>query len=82
MYENHTWTANVVTLFPEMFPGALSYSLIGKALKNNLWNLKTFNLREFASDKRKTIDRNIFNLKNKLKNIDYAEQLINFYNSK
>ena len=35
MYENHTWTANVVTLFPEMFPGTLSYSLIGKALKNN-----------------------------------------------
>ena len=53
MYENHTWTANVITLFPEMFPGALSYSLIGKALKNNLWNLKTFNLREFASDKEK-----------------------------
>ena len=40
MYENHTWTANVITLFPEMFPGALSYSLIGKALKNNLWNYK------------------------------------------
>jgi len=48
MYENHTWTANVITLFPEMFPGALSYSLIGKALKNNLWNLKTFDLREFV----------------------------------
>lgn len=56
MYENNTWTANVVTLFPEMFPGALSYSLIGKALKNNLWNLKTFDLRKFAIDKRKTID--------------------------
>ena len=56
MYENHTWTANVLTLFPEIFPGALSYSLIGKALKNDLWKLKTFNLREFASDKRKTVD--------------------------
>ncbi len=56
MYENHTWTANVLTLFPEMFPGTLSYSLIGKALKNDLWKLKTFNLRDFASDKRKTTD--------------------------
>ena len=56
MYENHTWTANVITLFPEMFPGTLSYSLIGKALKNDLWKLKTFNLRDFASDKRKTTD--------------------------
>ena len=54
--ENHTWTANVLTSFPEMFPGSLSYSLIGKALKNDLWRLKTYNLREFAIDKRKTID--------------------------
>ena len=50
------WTANVLTVFPEMFPGCLSSSLIGKALKNKLWNLKTFNLRDFAFDKRKTID--------------------------
>ena len=40
------WKANVLSLFPEMFPGALSYSLIGKALKNNLWNLKTFETKE------------------------------------
>ena len=44
MSKNHTWTANVLTVFPEMFPGCLSYSLIGKALKNKLWNLETFNL--------------------------------------
>ena len=56
MIKNNTWTANVVTLFPEMFPGSLSYSLTGKALKNNLWNLKTYNLRKFANGKRKTVD--------------------------
>ena len=56
MSKNYMWTANVLTVFPEMFPGCLSYSLIGKALKNKLWNLETFNLRDFAFDKRKTID--------------------------
>ena len=34
MIKNNTWTANVLTLFPEMFPGSLSYSLTGKSLKN------------------------------------------------
>ena len=53
MIKNNTWTANVITLFPEMFPGSLSYSLTGKALKNNLWNLKTYNLRKFANGKEK-----------------------------
>lgn len=56
MLKNNIWTANVLTLFPEMFPGNLSYSLVGKALIKNLWHLKTYNLREFAKDKRKTID--------------------------
>ena len=56
MSKNYMWTANVLTVFPEMFPGCLSYSLIGKALKNKLWNLETFSLRDFAFDTRKTID--------------------------
>tara|TARA_A100001011_G_C14097597_1_gene751329 strand:+ start:51 stop:779 length:729 start_codon:yes stop_codon:yes gene_type:complete len=56
MNENHTWTAKILTLFPEMFPGSLAHSLIGKALKKNLWILETYNLREFSDNKRKTID--------------------------
>ena len=56
MIKNNTWTANILTLFPEMFPGSLSYSLTGKALKNNLWNLKTYDLRKFANGKRKKVD--------------------------
>ena len=56
MIKNNTWTANVVTLFPEMFPGSLSYSLTGKALKITQWNLKTYDLRKFANGKRKTVD--------------------------
>lgn len=45
----------ILTIFPEMFPGPLSQSLAGKAL-GNLWNLKTINIRDFASDKHKTVD--------------------------
>ena len=56
MNENYIWTAKVITLFPEMFPGTLSYSLVGKAMRNKLWNLETYNLRDFAIDKRKRVD--------------------------
>lgn len=45
----------VVTIFPEMFPGALLYGLSGKAL-GKLWDLKTINLRDFAEDEHKTVD--------------------------
>ena len=39
----------VVTLFPEMFPGPLSYSLLGKKL-GILWDLKTVNIRDFSDN--------------------------------
>ena len=51
-----TWTAQVLTLFPEMFPGSLQYSLAGKALEQGLWSLETMDIREFASDKHRTVD--------------------------
>ena len=35
------WTANIVTLFPEAFPGVLGLSLTGKALAEGRWNLRT-----------------------------------------
>ena len=45
----------ILTLFPEMFPGALSHSLLGKAL-GKLWDLKVINIRDFATDKHRTVD--------------------------
>ena len=51
-----SWTVKVITLFPEMFPGALNYSLVGKALQKKLWSLEVINLRDFAFDNRKTVD--------------------------
>jgi len=50
------WQAQVFTLYPEVFPGPLSKGLYGKALSNNLWELKVVNIRDAANDKHKTVD--------------------------
>jgi tRNA (guanine37-N1)-methyltransferase len=50
------WTATVLTLYPEMFPGPLGFSLAGKALARGLWRLETVDIRDFASDKHRTVD--------------------------
>ena len=50
------WTAKVLTLFPEMFPGPLAHSLAGKAHKGGVWALETVDIRGFASDKHGTVD--------------------------
>ena len=50
------WQAQVVTLYPEIFPGPLSKGLYGKALQNKLWNLNVVNIRDAATDKHKTVD--------------------------
>ena len=50
------WTARVLTLFPEMFPGALGFSLAGSALKRGDWRLETVDIREFAGDKHRSVD--------------------------
>ena len=50
------WNATVLSLFPEMFPGTLDFSIAGKALKNNLWSLKTVNIRHFSNDKNGKVD--------------------------
>jgi tRNA (guanine37-N1)-methyltransferase len=50
------WTATVLTLFPEMFPGPLGHSLAGKALESGLWALETVDIRDFARDKHASVD--------------------------
>ncbi|MDA0655091.1 MAG: tRNA (guanosine(37)-N1)-methyltransferase TrmD [Proteobacteria bacterium] len=50
------WSVDVLTLFPEMFPGPLAHSLAGKALEQDLWRLRTTDIRAFASDKHQTVD--------------------------
>jgi len=51
-----TWRATVLTLFPEMFPGALGLSLAGKALSEAKWALQTIDIRDFATDKHRSVD--------------------------
>ena len=50
------WTATVLTLFDEMFPGSLGQSLAGQGLKDGLWALETLDIRSFASDKHRSVD--------------------------
>ena len=50
------WNATVLSLFPEMFPGTLDFSIAGKALRNNLWSLKTVNIRHFSDGKNGKVD--------------------------
>ncbi len=50
------WTARILTLFPDMFPGPLAHSLAGRALDRGIWALETVDIRAFASDKHGTVD--------------------------
>jgi len=50
------WTARIITLFPEAFPGILGLSLTGKALAQGLWNLETIPLRDFGAGRHRNVD--------------------------
>lgn len=50
------WTACILTIFPEMFPGPLGASLAGQGLAEGLWQLDTMNIRDFATDKHRSVD--------------------------
>ena len=50
------WSATVLTLFPEMFPGPLGTSLCGKALATGLWSLEVKDIREHGIGKHRTVD--------------------------
>jgi tRNA (guanine37-N1)-methyltransferase len=51
-----TWHTTVLTIFPEMFPGPLGLSLAGKALAEGTWALAVTDIRDFATDKRRSVD--------------------------
>jgi len=50
------WAASVLTIFPEMFPGPLGLSLAGKALAGGLWSLEPIDIRDFATDRHRSVD--------------------------
>ena len=51
-----TWAATILTLYPEMFPGPLGHSLAGRALAEGIWSLETVQIRDFATDKHRSVD--------------------------
>ena len=51
-----SFRATVLTLYPEMFPGALGLSLAGRALEAGTWSLETVQIRDFAADRHRTVD--------------------------
>ena len=55
-----SWTAHILTIFPDMFPGPLGHSLAGRALAEKVWDLRTVDIRDFAIDKHGTVDDSPF----------------------
>ncbi|WP_285709325.1 tRNA (guanosine(37)-N1)-methyltransferase TrmD [Erythrobacter oryzae] len=51
-----TFAATILTLYPEMFPGPLGHSIAGRALAEAKWACETVQIRDFATDKHRTVD--------------------------
>ena len=51
-----TFRSTVLTLYPEMFPGPLGVSIAGRALQDGAWSLDTVQIRDFATDKHRSVD--------------------------
>ena len=50
------FSASIITLFPELFPGPLGASVLGRGLADGLWSLEATHLRDFATDRHRTVD--------------------------
>lgn len=50
------WTASVLTIFPEAFPGTVGLSLAGRALERGIWRLEVTDIRDFATDRHRSVD--------------------------
>ncbi|MDE1884119.1 MAG: tRNA (guanosine(37)-N1)-methyltransferase TrmD [Rhodospirillales bacterium] len=51
-----SWRADILTLFPAMFPGPLGESLAGRALEAGTWSLKVTDIREFGLGRHRAVD--------------------------
>ena len=51
-----TFAATILTLYPDMFPGPLGHSIAGRALGEGIWSIDARNIRDFATDKHRTVD--------------------------
>ena len=51
-----TFNATILSLFPEVFPGILGTSIIGRALENEIWSLQALDIRDFSDHKHRSVD--------------------------
>lgn len=51
-----SFSAHIITLFPDLFPGPLGASVLGRGMADGLWSLSTTQLRDFATDRHRTVD--------------------------
>jgi len=51
-----SFSASIITLFPDLFPGPLGASVLGRGLADGLWSLEATQLRDFATDRHRTVD--------------------------
>ena len=54
------WKVKIFTLYPDLFPGPLNTGLYKKALDKKIWSLEVINIRDYATDKHKTVDDTSF----------------------
>ena len=52
----NNFSATVLSIFPEMFPGSLGYSLAGQALKSGIWSLNIIDIKKFGRTKHFNVD--------------------------
>lgn len=50
------FSADIITLFPDLFPGPLGASVLGRGMADGLWTLKAHHLRDFTTDRHRTVD--------------------------
>lgn len=50
------WKVNIISFFPEIFPGPLLYSVTGRALISGACSIKAFNIKDYAQDRQLTVD--------------------------
>lgn len=50
------FSADIITLFPDLFPGPLGASVLGRGMADGLWTLRAMHLRDFATDRHRTVD--------------------------
>lgn len=50
------FSADIITLFPDLFPGPLGASVLGRGMADGLWTLHATHLRDFATDRHRTVD--------------------------